>query len=132
MGIMHSELTLTNVFSKQSLKVQALVDTGAMFMCVPESVAVQLGFDTEEVSHITVTLADGSHRSVPRISPIQIAFEDRTYTTEALVMGDEPLMGVIPMEAMDLVLEPRLQKLSVNPAHPNVPVVLAKGMKTLF
>jgi clan AA aspartic protease len=130
MGIMGSALKLTNVFTKQSVMVNALVDTGATFMCVPQSVAVQLGFDTEEVSHTTVTLADGSSKSVPRISPIEITFGDRTCVLEAFVLGDEPLMGVIPMEAMDLVVEPRTQKVVVNPAHPNVPVFLAKGLKT--
>jgi hypothetical protein len=46
--------------------------------------------------------------------------------TEAIVLGDEPLLGVIPMEAMDLVVHPREQTLMVNPLHPNYPVALAK------
>ena len=69
-------------------------------MCVTEEIAVQLGFDTTEVSTQIVTLADGKQRKVPKIAPIEIAFENRTYVTEAVVLGDEPLLGLIPMEAM--------------------------------
>ena len=126
MGLTYATLRLTNLFNKQSVAVNALVDTGATFMCVTEEIALQLGFDITEVSQQTVTLADGHQRKVPKIAPIEIAFENRTYVTEAVVLGNEALMGVLPLEAMDLVVDPRLQILVVNPAHPNYPVALAK------
>ena len=44
----------------------------------------------------------------------------------ALVLGDEPHFGSVPMEMMDLVLHPASQQLTVNPASPYVPVALAK------
>lgn len=126
MGLTYATLRLTNLFNRQSVQVNASVDTGATFMCVTEEIAVQLGFDTTEVSQQTVTLADGHRRRVPKIAPIEIAFENRTYVTEAVVLGNEPLLGVIPLEAMDLVIDPRQQSLIVNPQHPNYPVALAK------
>jgi hypothetical protein len=46
--------------------------------------------------------------------------------TEAAVLDDEPLMGVIPMEAVDLVIESVQERLVVNPAHPAYPVASAK------
>jgi clan AA aspartic protease len=121
-----NKLKLTNLFNRKQVEVNALVDTGATFMCVTEEVALQLGFDITEVSQQVVTLADGHQRKVPKIAPIEIAFENRTYVTEAVVLGNEPLMGVIPLEAMDLVVDPRKQELVVNPQHPNYPVALAK------
>lgn len=126
MGLTYANLTLINLFSRQQVEVCALVDTGATFMCVTEEIALQLGFDITEVSQQVVTLADGHQRKVPKIAPIEIAFENRSYVTEAVVLGNEPLLGVIPMEAMDLVVNPRLQTLTVNPQHPNYPVALAK------
>ena len=74
-----------------------------------------------------VTLADGRQIDIPKIRPIEIAFANRTYATEALVLGDEALMGVLPLEAMDLVIDPRGQRVVVNPEHPNYAVSLAKG-----
>ena len=126
MGLAYADLHLTNLFTRKAVEVKALVDTGAMFMCVTEAVAEQMGFDTTEVSRTVVMLADGHQRKVPGIAPVEIAFENRTYVTEALVMGDECLMGVLPIEAMDLLVDSRNQRLIVNPLHPNYPVAHAK------
>ena len=126
MGLTYAQLKLTNLFNRKSVEINALVDTGATFLCVTEEIALQLGFDFEEVSQQVVTLADGHQRVVPKIAPVEIAFANRTYVTEAVVLGNEPLLGVIPLEAMDLVVDPRQQTLVVNPQHPNYPVALAK------
>ena len=126
MGLTYATLKLTNLFGHQSVEVNALVDTGATFMCVSEEIALQLGFDIAEVSRQVVTLADGHQRKVPKIAPIEIAFGNRSYVTEAVVLGNEALMGVIPMEAMDLIVDPRQQILIANPQHPNYPVASAK------
>ncbi len=88
--------------------------------------ALQLGFDLSEVSVREIILADGSRRSVPMIGPLRVRFADRFCDLSALVVGDEPLFGAVPMEMMDLVLHPATQRLSVNPASPYVPVALAK------
>jgi clan AA aspartic protease len=122
----YADLKITNYLDKRSISVRALVDTGATFMCLPEQDAIQLGFDLTEVSQQVVTLADGRQRKVPRIAPVEIAFANRTYITEALVLGNEALMGVLPLEAMDLLVDPLRQQLMVNPEHPNYPVALAK------
>ena len=126
MGLTHADLKITNLFNQKSITTRALVDSGATFMCVTEEMAHQLGFDTTEVSTQFVRLADGRQIKAPKIAPIEIAFENRTYVTEALVLGDEALMGVLPLEAMDLQIDPRNQRLIVNPEHPNYPVASAK------
>ena len=129
MGFSRIDLKLTNLFTKATLDVSALVDTGALHMCVTQEQARQLGFDPEEFNTQIVTLANGRQIEAPKIRPIEIAFANRTYATEALVLGDEALMGVLPLEAMDLLVAPRAQKVVVNPAHPNRPVSIAKGMR---
>ena len=129
MGLARANLKLTNLFTQKSIDISALVDTGAVHMCVTEAQARQLGFDPEECSTQIVTLADGRQKEVARIRPIEVAFANRTYATEALVLGDEALLGVLPLEAMDLLVDPRSQRVIVNPAHPNFPVTLAKGVK---
>lgn len=126
MVLTYAKLKLTNLSNHQQVEINSLVDNGATFMCVTEEIALQLGFDTSEVSRQVVTLADGHQLKVPKIAPIEIAFENRSYVTEAVVLGNEPLLGVIPLEAMDLIVDPRQQMLIVNPQHPNYPVALAK------
>jgi clan AA aspartic protease len=126
MGLTYASIKLTNLFTKQVVGVNALVDTGATFLCVTEEIALQLGFDISEVSTQMVTLANGHQMRVPKIAPVEIGFENRSYVTEAVVLGNEALLGVIPLEAMDLVVDSRQQRLLINPQHPNYPVALAK------
>jgi hypothetical protein len=73
-----------------------------------------------------VVLADGRKLSVPYMGPVEVRFANRRCFTGAMVIGDEVLLGAIPMEDMDLVLQPQLQRLSVNPANPNLPLSVAK------
>ncbi len=126
MGITYANIGIENPYQKRRLEVRALVDSGSVFLTVPEHLAVQLGFDTSAVSTREVILADGSHKAVPMIGPLRVHFAERYCDLSALVMGDEPLFGAVPMEMMDLVLSPATQTLTVNPASPYVPVALAK------
>ena len=126
MGITYADIEIENLFQKRRMATKALVDSGSVFLTVPEHVAVQLGFDTSEVVKREVVLADGSRKTVPMIGPVRVYFSDRYCDLSALVLGDEPLIGAVPMEMMDLVLHPASQTLSINPASPFVPVALAK------
>jgi hypothetical protein len=51
-----------------------------------------------------VTLADGSRRTVPYVGPVRTCFKNRVAFVGAITMGDQILLGAIPMEDMDLVL----------------------------
>ncbi|MFN0159801.1 MAG: hypothetical protein ACKVQQ_01140 [Burkholderiales bacterium] len=126
MGLSYADIRLENPFSRRVIETRALVDSGAVFLIVPEHLAVQLGFDLSEVSSREVVLADASRKAVPMIGPLRVHFGDRYCDLSALVMGDEPLLGAVAMEMMDLILHPATQTLSVNPANPFVPVALAK------
>ena len=126
MGITHADISLENIILKRKIEVKALVDSGSVFMTVPQHVAVQLGFDLDEVSTREAVLADGSRKRVPMIGPLRVHFSDRFCDLSALVLGDEPLFGAVPMEMMDLVLHPARQSLTVNPENPYVPAALVK------
>jgi clan AA aspartic protease len=73
-----------------------------------------------------VTIADGSKRLVPYVGPIQITFKNRNCFTGAMVLGEEVLLGAIPMEDMDLIVQPAQLRVPVNPESPNVPMSVAK------
>jgi clan AA aspartic protease len=126
MGLTYADLKLENPFNKRMLQVSALVDSGSVFLTVPEHIATQLGFDTEEASTREVVLANAHRAVVPMIGPLRVWFDGRHCDLSALVLGDEPLLGAVPMEMMDLVLSPSTQKLSFNPASPYIPVALTK------
>ncbi|MBS0418311.1 MAG: hypothetical protein JSR66_11400 [Proteobacteria bacterium] len=131
MGIVYAEITLTHLLSGKSVDVRTMVDTGMTHMIVPANIARELGFDLDKASTYRLKVADTRRIQCPCIAPIQITFGDRCYKTEAAVLGDECLMGVLPLEAMDLVVDPKRQCVTANPKHPDGPVFLAMGVRNI-
>ena len=111
------------------MKVQTLVDTGALTLVINETVRTQLKLKTLEQR--TATLADGSVFEADVVGPVDIRFENRETTVRAIVVtGDaECLLGAIPIEDMDLVGNLNEQKLTVNPDHPIKAQMTLKGMR---
>jgi len=101
-----------------AVEIDALADTGAVHLCIPQHIQLQL--QLEEIGKKEVTLADGSGRLVPYVGPIELRYKNRTGFAGALVMGDQALLGAIPMEDMDLVVVPKTRQVIVNPASPNI------------
>jgi clan AA aspartic protease len=132
MGIVTASFVLKNPRRSdlQPLEVSAIADSGAVHLCIPEHVRVQL--QLEVMSQKEVVLADGSLRSVPYVGPVQLHFKNRVGFAGALVMGDQVLIGAIPMEDMDLVIIPLTRTLDVNPASPNVATSIAKQERASY
>lgn len=126
MGIVNTKVILRNPrrFELEPVETEALVDTGAVHLCIPEHIKIQLGL--EEIDKKEVTLADGSKKLVPYVGPIELRFKHRVGFAGALVMGDQVLFGAIPMEDMDLVVVPRTRTIDVNPSSPNIATSIAK------
>lgn len=129
MGITTSKILLDNprLPALKPMEVDAIADTGAIFLCIPEHVANQL--QLEETSKKEVTVADGRRQFVPYVGPIHIRFENRECYVGAVVLGDEVLLGAVPMEDMDLVVIPSSRKLAVNPLNPNFAAGIVKGFR---
>ncbi len=127
MGLIYADIDLINPREPglRPMKARAMFDSGAITLCIPEHVALQLNL--AELEKRAVTTADGRSALVSYVGPLQIRFENRNCFTGALVMGDAVLMGAVPMEDMDLVLNPRLQQVTVNPASPNIPTAVVKS-----
>jgi clan AA aspartic protease len=129
MGLSPAKLTLDNprLPALQPLEVEALADTGALFLCIPDHVANQL--QLRESSKKEVTTADGRKQLCPYVGPIHLQFENRECYVGAVVLGDEVLLGTVPMEDMDLVVIPSERRVAVNPLNPNFAAGLAKGAR---
>ena len=92
-----------------------MADTGSVHLCIPESIRDRLAL--EPIEDKPVVLADGSRRSVACVGLIELRFGGRTGFSGALVMCDQPLLGVIPMEDMDLVVVPKTRQVIPNPGR---------------
>src|SRR5262245_61189176 len=98
MGLVNSKLSLKNPRRPElaPVEVDALADSGAVHLCIPAHLQIQLGL--EEVTKKEATLADGSRHLVPYVGPVEIHFKNRVGFAGALVLGDGVLLGAIPME----------------------------------
>jgi clan AA aspartic protease len=126
MGLVSAEITLKNPRRPElaPLEVDALVDSGSVHLCIPEHVRIQL--ELEEIDQKEATLADDSRKLVPYVGPIEIRFKNRVGFTGALVLGNQVLLGAIPLDDMDLVIIPSSRTLEVNPSSPNIATSVVK------
>jgi clan AA aspartic protease len=126
MGLTTAFIKLINPRNRelQPVEVEALAGTGAVHLCIPQHIQIQLAL--EEIDKKEVILADGSRRLVPYVGPIELRYKNRIGFAGALVMGDQVLLGAIPMEDMDLVVVPKTREVIVNPNSPNIATSIAK------
>ena len=126
MGLTNAKIQLRNprLPELEAVEIDALADTGAVHLCIPPHIQIQL--QLEETDTKEVTLADGNRKLVPYVGPIELRYKNRIGFSSALVMGDTPLLGAIPMEDMDLVVVPKTREVIVNPLTPNIASSIAK------
>ena len=119
MGYVRARIEIANAKdpAHKALTVTSLVDTGTLLLCLPERVAS--GLELEELERREVRTADGALHRVPYVGPVLIRFENRRCLAGALVMGDEVLLGAVPMEDMDVLVSPTTRTLVVNPESPD-------------
>jgi len=126
MGHVFADIELSNPLQPgmPAVKTKSLADTSALMLCIPEYLALQLGLETQSAREVSA--ADGRRRKVPYVGPVQIRFDNRHCFTGALVLGDSVVLGAIPMQDLDLVINPQCTGLTVNPTSPKFPMTLLK------
>ncbi|WP_375399062.1 hypothetical protein [uncultured Sphingomonas sp.] len=129
MGLVYQHIRLANAAKPEleEIDANALVNSGAVDLCIPRLIARQLKLDA--IEQRAVTYADGRKEAVDYVGPILVEVFGRRAFTGGMVMGDQVLLGAIPMESMDVLIDPRRQQLVPNPANPNIPGALAMGFR---
>jgi clan AA aspartic protease len=102
----------------------ALVDTGAVRTVLPPDVVARLGLATR--GQQVAEYADGRKEAVGVTGPVVIELEGRDTLEDALVLGDEVLIGQTVLEKLDLFVDCQRQRLVPNPAHPDQAVTKVK------
>ncbi len=94
----------------------ALVDTGATLLSLPSWMIQQLGLSKVRSKRITTSkgLSDAD-----MYEPVRLTIQGRSCTMDVMEVPDDvpPLIGQIPLEHLDFVVDLRSQKLIGNPAH---------------
>jgi clan AA aspartic protease len=131
MGLVYAPILLINgedlvlanrhIIGQEEVKqmtVNMLVDSGAYMLAINESIQEQLKFPV--IERRKAQMANGSLEEYDVVGPVEVRFKNRQCTSRAMVLpGDnQPLLGAIPMEDMDVLIHPLRQELVVNPEHP--------------
>jgi hypothetical protein len=137
MGIVYANIELLNggdvVLNRRKyigeedirkVNINILVDSTTMLPSINEEIRQALGLDI--IDHRVCQLADGRRIELPVAGSIEVRYEGRFCTTNALVLPDdtEPLLGAIPMEEMDLWINPSRNLLTA--VHPEGPIMSLK------
>ncbi|MGA9996329.1 MAG: retroviral-like aspartic protease family protein [Pyrinomonadaceae bacterium] len=105
-------------------EADAMIDTGAVRSVLPTHVVQQLGLAIR--GQRVVEYADGRNEAVDVTEPVIFNIYGRDTTEEALVLGDEVLIGQTVLEKLDLLVDCTERRLVPNPAHPDQPVTKVK------
>lgn len=105
-----------------------MVDSGAYYLCINETIRETLGLSILETRR--GQLANGDVVEYDVAGPIEIKFKNRRCVSDAMVLpGDtQPLLGAIPLEDLDVLIDPLRQELVVNPASPDMPLMSLRGL----
>jgi predicted aspartyl protease len=102
----------------------AVIDSGAVRVVLPPHVVARLGLEAR--GQRVAEYADGRKEAVSVTEPLVVEIEGRDTLEEALVVGDEVLIGQTVPEKLDLFLDCQRRRLVPNPAHPDQPVTKIK------
>jgi len=125
--VTNAESGLINDSEVRETAVRALVDTGAMTIVITEEIRERLGLKVKGLKR--VTMANDSKDMAKVTEPVDIKWKDRETSCRALVINGwgDVLLGLIPLEDMDLAVDPVRQELAG--AHGDEIVTLVKGFK---
>ena len=106
----------------RSLEVEAIIDTGARMLCLPSDLAEVLGL--EIVDKRTVRYANGDKDIREIGSGVILELMGRFTECRVLIekTGAPVLVGQIPLESLDFLIDMTKEDLVVNPESPFMPM----------
>ena len=142
MGYVYADIELTNeddvalhrrgMLPESGIKkiaCRAMVDSGAWDLVITEVVQRQLNLPV--IERQAVEMADETIMEVDVVGPIKVRFETKTTIANAIVLPgtSEVLLGAYPMEGLDVMIDPKGERLLVNPPWPNNPKARIRTVK---
>lgn len=142
MGYVYADIELTNeddvVLHRHGMlpenevkkvKCNALVDSGAWDLVINEEVQRQLNLPV--IERRRVRMADETVMDLDVVGPIEVRFEHRRTIVNAVVLPQtsEVLLGAYPLEGLDAMIDPKGERLLINPDWPNNPKAYIRPVK---
>ena len=132
MGYVYAEIQLTNEDDLalrrrgwaaeneiRRVTTTALVDSGAWDLVINEEVQRQLNLPV--IERRPVKMADETIMDLDVVGPIEVRFQHKRTIVDAVILPgtSEVLLGAYPMEGLDVMIDPKGERLLVNPPWPN-------------
>ena len=128
MGKVTARIKLTNLFDialqkrrlsrkkPRQVEVESLVDTGATRLYLKPSVIKRLGLERVDAVRSQTTNGEAIRF---KYEPVQLELMGRTENFDVIEIPESVpnLLGQVPLEVLDLVVDTKRQKLIPNPAH---------------
>ena len=124
MGKVVEKIKVWNFVDPQKyLETEALVDTGATLLALPANFIKNLSL--RKMRTVPVRYANNQIESRDLYAAVTLEILGRSATFDVLELpeGSQSLIGQIPLEALDLVVNPKSGKLSPNPLSPDAPMM---------
>ncbi len=104
--------------------VDAVVDTGAVMLVLPQNLVERLGLEKQRT--VVVTVADERKEERPLAGPVTVRIGNRSMNTDCVVGPplSEPLIGQIVLEALDLIAD--CANCTLTPRFPDYPLLKLK------
>jgi len=108
----------------RSIEVDAMPDTGAWTLIINDETRKQLGLKTDDT--VESSMADGATAMYDLTEPVEIRWKNRRTIQQALVVPNAPdiLLGALPLEGMDLCVDPVNKRLMG--VHGDTPVYVVR------
>jgi clan AA aspartic protease len=124
MGKVVEKVRLTNLLDpSKSLEVEAVIDTGATMLVLPQEVVEQLGLKKMREVNVRYANNKAESKAVYGVVTAEIKGRAGEFNVLAEVEGSQPLVGQIVLEQLDLVVDPGARCIVANPRSPEVPMV---------
>jgi clan AA aspartic protease len=142
MGYVYADIELTNeddvVLHRhgwlpeseiKKVTCRALVDSGAWDLVINEEIQKQLNLPV--IERRPVEMADETVIEVDVVGPIEVRFQHKRTIVDAVIMPGTSgvLLGAYPMEGLDVMIDPKRERLLVNPPWPNNPKARIRAIK---
>jgi clan AA aspartic protease len=118
----------------RTIEVEGLIDTGATILVLPEELVDRLGLLIDR--EMTVTCANNSRAKKKVATGARIEILGRVAMVDCIVEepGARVLIGQVPLEVMDLVVDPKQGTIGPRPESPDMPLIelyLTKSTSTI-
>ena len=137
MGEIHADVTLENPGDRAVVDrgygqesdirrstIDAIVDTGAVTLVLPQNVVERLGLEQRGTAF--VTYADERREERPLAGPVTVRIGNRSMSMDCVVGPplSEPLLGQVVLETLDLIAD--CTNRTLTPRYPDYPLLKLK------